>query len=879
MKHIQNFLFLLIVMVGVFCLTPQLLLAQGNGDLDYSQPKDYEIGGITISGTEHLKEDLLIRLSGLEVGDKVSIPGEGISNAIKNLWKQGLFADVKIVASRIVNDVVFLDIQVKERARLSKYAFKGVRKNEEDELRDMLLLRRGRIVDQNLIKNTLNIVSEFYKEKGFLNVTVKTKQRPDENFPNHRILTIDVARGNKIRINEIIFEGNEQVYSRKLRRQMKGTKERTRVNPQAPKIVWKDLKKAKLGHTLGNLSITQALQYVDENVMRFKPFSQSKFLEDKFEEDKDAIIAYYNEKGYRDARIIQDTIWDVNDKSIAIKLSVDEGEQYHFRDISWKGNTKYSDEELNKILGIDKGDIYNQTLLDSRLFMDPSGQDVSALYMDDGYLFFQVTPAEKSVSNDSIDLEINIYEGAQATVNDIVITGNTKTNEHVIRRELRSLPGNKFSRSDIIRSQREIANLGFFDPEQIQITPIPNPQNGTVDIEYGVVEKPSDQLELSAGWGGTGIVGSLGVSFNNFSLRNAFRKGGWAPIPSGDGQRLSLRFQSTGAAFQALTTSFVEPWLGGKKPNALSLSIFSQRICSNCRLREDRREESARILLINGVTLGLGQRLRVPDDNFLLRTDINYQHYNLKNSPYDFIITEGKSNDLSFKVELARYSIDQPIYPRSGSNISLSVQATPPFSRMFPRDLTDVQSRYRWAEYHKWKFKADWFTSIVGNLVLHTSVKTGLMGYYNQDIGHSPFQRFEVGGDGIANNFSLYGIDILRLRGYDRISTPDIGDPFFSKFTVELRYPLSLNPSSTIYALAFAEGGNTWDTFKEYNPFEMRRSVGLGMRIFLPMFGTLGFDYAIGFDKPTVPKTGGSRIGNYLSQFGQFHVVLGQEPE
>ncbi len=853
---------------------------------DYNQPKVYEVGGITITGTEYLNEDILVRLSGLGVGDKISVPGEDIPKAIKALWKQKLFADVKIYATKVVNNVIFLEVSVKERPRLSKYKFNGVKKTEEDELRDRLLLRRGRIVDENLRNRTVNSVKSYYIDKGFLNVQVETKDKIDEEFSNTIILTIDVNRGNKIKINEIIVNGNDQILSRKIRKQMKETKERTRVNPEAPLIFFNDMKKAKIGDVLGNLSPAEALQYIDENVMRVTLFKQSKFLEEKYDEDLKAIIALYNEKGYRDARIASDSMYFVNDKAINLVLNVEEGQQYYFRNIEWKGNSKYTDKQLDAILGIKKGDVYNQTALQMRLFMDPNANDVSSLYMDDGYLFFQVNPEEQMIEGDSIDLQLNVYEGAQATVNKVIISGNSKTHEHVIRRELRSLPGTKFSRSDIIRSQREIAALGMFDPEQIQINPIPNPANGTVDIEYKVTEKASDQLELSAGWGQGGIVGSLGVSLNNFSLRNAFNKGGWQPIPSGDGQKLALRFQSTGSQYQALTGSFTEPWLGGKKPNALSVAIFTQRQCFNCFSIQNRivDEEDRQQLMIYGGTIGIGQRLRIPDDNFILRTELSYQHYRLNNYNFDFIINDGVSNDLNFRVELSRYSIDQPIFPRSGSNIMLSLQITPPYSLISGRELNSIQSLYKWAEYHKWKFKAEWFTSIVGNLVLRTSAKMGLMGFYNNKIGYSPFERFQLGGDGLAANFGLYGRDIIGLRGYqpEHISSnpnSNQGDPFYSKYTLELRYPLTLNPSSTVYALAFVEAGDSWGSFKEFNPFQLKRSAGLGLRIFLPMFGTLGFDYALGFDKPGINQENLTGVSGFLNRFAEFHVILGVEPE
>ncbi len=849
--------------------------------VDYSTPQTYEIGGITITGTKYLDEKILARLSGLEVGEEISIPGEQIPDAISTLWKQGLFSDVKIYASKIVNSIIFLEVALKERVRLSKYTFKGVKKSEEDDLRDQLELVRGRIINENLLNNTKNSILSYYRGKGFYNASVNMSQDRDPMFKNSDILTLNITRGDKIRVNEITFKGNNNALNRKLKKQMSGTKEKSKIHRKAGKNIWKGLKKASFAETLGNLTFGKALDFIDNNIIRLKIFSSSKYLEDEYEADKQSVIAYYNELGFRDARIVTDTMYFVDSKSVNLEVTVDEGQRYYFRDIEWKGNSKYTNEQLGQILGIEKGDVYDKSLLQRRLFMDPAGGDVSSLYMDDGYLFFNVSPMEKAVVGDSIDLLVNVYEGPQATIDKINISGNTKTNEHVIRRELRSLPGSKFSRSDIIRSQREIATLGFFDPEQIEINPRPNPEKGTVDIDYKVAEKPSDQLELSAGWGGRTVVGSIGVSFNNFSLRNIFKSEAWRPLPSGDGQRLSFRFQSTGQAFQSINASFTEPWLGGKRPNALSVSAYSSRYRSfagfTSQVGED-PEELGR-LLITGLSVGLGRRLRFPDDNFTLQTALTFQHYSLKDWSSDFIISNGSINNLSLTNTLSRYSINQPIYPSSGSNISLSLQLTPPYSMFGNKDYRDVNinERYKWAEFHKWKLKAEWYTKIVGNLVLKTSAKMGFMGYYNEDIGHSPLERFQIGGDGISNFDLLYGKDIISLRGYDVLNTASVGNPYYAKYNVELRYPLSLNPNSTIYVLGFVEGGNSWESFKTYNPFELRRSAGLGLRIFLPMFGTLGFDYGVGFDKGIGVQTDG--VWDYISQFGKINIVLGVEPE
>lgn len=885
MKHTFYRLFCIAL---CFSAMPLLLPAQttpttGNIPLiDFSITKEYEIGGITVTGTQFLDNNVLVSLSGLGVGDRISIPGEKIPDALKNLWGQGLFSDVKIYAAKVINDIIFLEIKLVERPRLSKYSFDGLRKAEEEDLRDKLNLTRGRIVNDNLLSISRNTVSDFFRDKGFWNADVAITQQPDTLFENNSVsIDIAVRRGNKVRIDDIAFAGNDNVLARKLKKKMKGTKERLMFHRQIPRNAAKDLLHANIPNMLGNLTFGDLMQYVDDNVLRLKLFASSKFLEEEYETDKKAVIEHYNDLGFRDAHIVRDTFYLNERGNMQVNIDVDEGQQYYFRNIEWRGNNKYDDELLSRVLGIKKGDIYSQSTLRSRLFMDPSGSDITSLYMDDGYLFFNVNPEERTVEGDSIDMVININEGAQATVDKIIIKGNDKTNEHVIRREIRSLPGSKFSRADIIRSQREIAALNFFDPEQIQINPIPNPEKGTVDIEYKLAEKSSDQLELSAGWGGNTVVGSIGVAFNNFSLRNIGKKEAWRPLPSGDGQRLSLRFQSTGKAFQSLNASFSEPWLGGKRPNSLTTTVFGTRQYAQGSLNGAIID---RELYTIGTSVELGRRLRVPDDNFVLRNSIDYQYFKLNNWGAGFVINNGISNNLSTTVTLARYSLDQPLFPRSGSNIVVSLQITPPFSLLNGKNYSDAtqEEKYKWAEYHKWKIKAEWFTPVVGKLVLRTVAKVGMMGFYNKDIGHSPFQRFEVGGDGIGN-FNLVGKEIIALRGYEQSDITGRngntnGHPFYAKYTVELRYPLSLNPSSTIYAQLFAEGGNSWGSFDDFNPFDVRRTAGVGLRIFLPMFGMLGFDYGIGFDKAR-PTNAGTGFGDYLSDKARFSVILGVEPE
>lgn len=884
--------FLLTIFYLQILISSPIILGQTTNTTNFTSPQRYQIGGIEVKGTKYLDPNVLINLSGLSVGETITIPGEDIGNGIRALWKQGLFSDIKIYATRFVNDVVFLQFELKERERLSKYAFKGIPKGDEDDLRDKIGLVRGKIVDDDLLSKTQGIILDHYREKGYFNANLNTSIQPDTLFTNSVILLLNIERGEKVHIGNIYFSGNNTAASRKLKKQMKDTKERSRLFPHKPKEVTANALKSNPFNYLGNFSIGDALNYIDDNIFRFRLFSSSKYNQDEYQKDKQAVIDYYNNLGYRDAAITYDTIYSINDRTIDIKINVDEGNPYYFRNITFRGNNKYPSELLSQILGIKKGDKYSQSELQTRIFQDPNANDISSLYMDDGYLFFQVTPIEKAVEGDSIDLDINIYEGTQATIDKVIISGNTKTNEHVIRREIRSYPGTKFSRSDIIRTTREIANLGYFDPEKTEVNPMPNPSKGTVDIEYKVSEKPADQLELSAGWGGTGVIGTVGVSFNNFSARNLFKKEAWNPIPSGDGQRLSFRLQSTGKAFQSINASFTEPWLGGKKPNALTISAYTSRI-----FQDYTGTTNDRLRYIIGGSVGIGRRLRWPDDNFTLQNEINYQFFNLKNSN-DFTVSNGVVHNLSFRTTLARYSLDQPIYPRSGSNFSLTLALTAPYSLLNERNYSDLPTneKYKFAEYHKWKLKAEWFTPIVGNLVLRTAAKMGIVGYYNSDIGFPILEKFEIGGDGLGlggANF-LYGKDIYALRGYEteQVTVPIAGstlregDPIMSKYTVELRYPLTLNPSSTIYVQAFVEGGNSWKSFRSFNPFDIKRTAGLGARIYLPMFGILGFDYGIGFDKilntnnsdPTATSNKRT-LGEFIRDYGRFSVVLGFDPE
>lgn len=868
-------------------------LGVDSNQVDYRTPRNYEIGGIRVVGNGGIREQVIIARSGLQVGDMVEIPGDDISEAIKKIWRTSLFSQVEIKLEKTFGDVGFLLIELQERPRLSRYFIRGVKDSEVDDLREKIQLSRGDPITDYQKNRIANIIGDYYDEKGFINSTIDFTLKDDTAATNSVMLFVDVQKGSKVKIGTIDFVGNERISDAKLRSLMKETKQRTQFQ-LAPKQF---LSKVDSTNTesvldvLGNISWSRLRDFM-QNKLTLRIFKGSKFEENLFEDDKDLIVNYYNSLGYRDASVITDTIYQADEENMIIRLEVNEGQRYHFRNITWNGNQKYPDELLAAILDIKKGDIYNQELLDTRLFFDMNGQDISSLYMDDGYLFFRITPNEVRIVEDSIDVEIRVVEGPQATIDEVIIKGNDKTSERVVRRELRTLPGNKFSRSDLIRSQREIAALGFFDPEQLGIEPIPHPENGTVDIEYTVVEKPSDQIELSAGWGGqiAGVFGSAGIVFNNFSLRkllswDELKKG----LPAGDGQQLSFRLQTRGRFLQSYTFSFTEPWFGGKKPNSLSLS-FNITSFNPSGLRQS--DPNSRYLNTRGVTLAYGKRLRWPDDYFFLTSSLNFENYKLQNYT-DFILSDGNSNNFFLRETLSRVStVGNPNFPHGGSNISLTAQLTPPYSLFRDEEFyQDEVERYRWIEYHKWRFNAEWYQLLAGSeeqgkrkLVLRAVAKLGYVGAYNEDVtGISPFERFRMGGDGLAGGFILEGTDIISLQGTENFFFPvgaDASDgiraqnaPIFNKFTLDLRYPISLQQSSTIYVRTFLEAGNSYASWEDYDPFLLRRSGGIGLRLFLPMFGLLGFDYGIPLD-----NVQGRSLGDVINN-GAFQFRLGFEPD
>lgn len=844
------------------CFLPFLASAQSDTLLPviaYDQPKDFEIGGLRVTGAQYADPNALISLSGLRVGQKTRIPGQQVTKAIQTLWNLKLFTDVEIVRERTQGNIVFLEIRVKELPRYMRHSYKGVKKSKHDDLNDVVnkYIQKGAILTENSKASLKYAMEEHFIDKGYRNAIVNIKSFPDERSTNGVRLEFDVNRGKRVKIKDITFAGNTHVKDRVLRKKMKGTSRTKRI------------------------------------------FKKSKLVRKDFDEDKEKLETYYNTLGFRDARVEKDSIWRDAKGKIRIHLTIDEGNRYYFRNIVFKGHTIYETRYLNQVLGIKKGDVYNEELLNTRLSFSQDGRDISSLYLDNGYLFFRADPVETAIENDSIDLEIRMYEGPQATIDRVIIKGNDRTSEHVIRRELFTRPGDKFSRSDIIRSQREIINLGYFNQENLGINTPVNPERGTVDIEYTVEEKPSDQLELSAGYqpaiaGFTtrgSIIGTLGVTFNNFSVRNIKNREAWNPLPQGDGQRFSIRGQSAGERFQSYNVSFTEPWLGGKRPNSLTLGGFYNRLAAGF------SSASGRMDILQG-TIGYGTRLKVPDDNFVFRADLDIQTLRLRGFPgfYDDSgagVQEGIYHNYNLGLTLARNSVNDPIFPKSGSTISLKSQITPPYSLFNKKsatfyDTAGVRDLYRYLEYVKWRFDAEWYTPVVGKLVLKTSTKIGLLGRWNRKAPLSPFERFQVGGDGLNNqNWAFNGQEIISARGYEaqnesgkangimtEIGDGRVGAGVFSKYTVELRYPISLNPQSTIFVTAWAQGTNAWQSIKQYNPFDVRRAAGLGLRVFLPMFGTLGFDYGFGFDRPDLVGK-----STRLKDYGNFNIVLGFEPD
>ncbi len=808
-KSLSLLLFLLFIVPSSF--------AQ-EGDIQLNPRIEYEIGGINVIGAQNLDPTVIQLLSGLTVGEKISIPGEKITNAVKKLWEQKLFADVQIAVVQKTGLVIFLEIRLIELPRLSRFYFVGIKKSKQDDLRETLNLTRGTIITENLIITSQNRIDRLYREKGYLNVTSKISVEMDTGTVGTATLRIEVRPGERVKIADIEFYGNEAFEDSELRGQMEETK----------RYAW------------------------------FNIFRSSKFIRSEYETDLNTIIDFYNENGYRDARVITDSVHQVSPDRVQIDVTIEEGPRYYFRNISFLGNSKYPTELLRRVLQIEKGDVYNSTRLNERVQFDPNGNDVASIYLDNGYLFSSVTPVEVLIQNDSIDIEIRIREGRQATINEVSVTGNDRTNDHVIYRELRTRPGQLFSRSDIQRTIRELAQLGYFDPRSINVNPKPNPETGTVDLEYTVVEQSTSQLQLQGGWGAGQIVGTLGLQFNNFSARNMFKGDEWRPLPSGDGQTINLRAQASGRFFQSYSFSFTEPWLFGRKPQSFTTSIYHN-------INQSIQAGGYRIA-ITGINMGLGQRLRWPDDYFTLYTGVEYRRFDSRQYQ---LLPDGLSENINFQISLRRDNRDIPIFPTRGSSFNLTVEFTPPIMSL-REDLPTltVSEKYRLIEYHKWKFSAEWFTELMKNTVFRGYAEFGFLGTYSDEYGISPFERFFVGGDGLQN-FAIDGREIIGLRGYPNLSLSSAaGDPLFNKFTFELRYLISPNPNAQIFALTFLEAGNSFSNFEEFRPFDLKRSAGAGVRIFMPMFGLLGVDLGYGFDP----------IGNIGASSGwQTHFVIGQQ--
>ncbi len=827
-----------VIIFGVCLLALSLTTfsAQAQDKIDYTTPKEYRIAGISVSGSEMFDPDALILASGLSVGSSVTIPGDRISSAIDRLWKQGLFEDVKITIAQISGQQIYLNIHLEERAKISSIVINGVKRLDAKNLKEDIGLKEDEVITDNRIAKIKEKAEKYYKDKGYLFATVDVVKQVDTSRHNSVKLTLNVDRHHKDKINQIIITGNEYTY--------------------ASDSLEKDHNlKQTFRHLLGVSDKAFSDSYIrrklkntkEKNIFRF--YKRSKYVEDDFQEDLKSLIAAYNKQGFRDARIVRDTFYYYDDKLINVEVDIFEGRPYYFGDITFAGNTKYSDEILSAILNIQKGEVFNEEKLSMNLNFNPKGGDINSLYYDDGYLTFQASPVETNVYNDTVDLEIRIHEGKQARINKVSIKGNNRTNDYIIIRESHTYPGKLFSRTDLISSMNELRQLRYFNDQTINPDVRPNMENGTADIEFQVEEVGSDQIELSGGWGGGMVVGTIGIVFNNFSIQNIFKKDRWRPLPTGDGQQLSLRAQSSGNTYYSISTSFTEPWLGGKKPRSLSVSFYHSVQNPSGLPKGNPNRQSMRI---EGASVGLGQRLKYPDPFFTLYQSISYQHYTMHNYTTDFLFPNGEANNLAYTITLSRQSLDAAVFPKNGSDISLSLQLTPPYSMFNGLDYSTAtpQERYRWIEYYKWSFKAGWFFNPVANLVLNARFRLGVLNYYNSEVGYPPFERYYMGGDGLTG-FALDGRELIGLRGYKNNSlSPSYGATSFDKVTFELRYPLSLNPAATIYALVFAEGGNSWVGTDDINPFQMYKSAGVGVRLFLAAMGMFGLDWGYGFDAP-----------------------------
>jgi outer membrane protein insertion porin family len=835
-------------------------------DIDYARPQEYTIAAITVSGVKFLDPTTLISVSGFNVNDRITVPGQRISTAITRLMQQGIIEDVAINVTKIEYDKIYLDINLRERPRLQKFVYQGIRKGEQETVAEKVKGNKGKVITDALIKNIQLTIKKIYIDKGFLNTKVQVKQVVDSARANNATLIVNIEKQKKVKINNIEIKGATEVPDYKLLGKLKGTK------IKAP----------------------------------LRIFTPSKFIPKKFDEDKKALVEFYNKRGYRDAQVISDSTYSPDGRNLNIVLNINEGHRYFYRNIVWNGNFLYTADQLSKVLGINKGDLYNPEDLNKKINGIPQ-MDVSSQYMDRGYLYFSCEPVEVAIEGDSIDIEMRIREGKQATINRIVLNGNTKTSDHVVMREILTKPGQKFSKTDLIDTQQMLSKLGYFDPQKIDPKPVPQ-ADGTVDIHFNVEEKPSDNIELSGGWGGLqGFVGTFGVSFNNFSARNIANFKKWKPLPAGDGQKLAIRFQASGQFFQTYSISFTEPWIGGKKPNSFAISLF--HTVNDNRSYQRRLERYYERLgggspfglggfgnglgfgggfgngyfKNTGATITYGKRLNWPDRHFSVSGALAYQRYDVAQSFLIQGFSDGIANDISLNVTLSRYTLDNPQFTRSGSSISLSANLNPPYSLLTGKIPTNP---FNLLEGHKWMFDGQWFTPVVGKLVFTARAHMGFLGRYNSKMPYSPFGRFILGGAGLGaqGNFNV-GSEIIGLRGYDEaiVYQPTLselesfgrsnsnfsrqGGVVYSKYAAEFRYPVSLNPQATIFALAFVEAGNSWGSYKDFNPFNLRRTAGVGARIFMPAFGLLGLDFGKGFDP--IPGIQSRGLRSFTFSIGQ----------
>ena len=869
---IQNIERQMTIRLRVFsCLVLLLVLstikavAQSDVMVDYNNPRTYVVGGVTVENNNYIHKDQIIQVSGLRKGMEVTVPGEFFSQMIDKIWSRRYFEDVSVSIDSLcpTRDTAFFKIRVQERPRVSAWTFSGIKSGDQKDLKERLNLKQGGVFSEYVAKTSTDIIKRFYDEKGYNNAKVTIMTKKDTVVAGAIRVNFHIDRKERVRIKKVDFGGP-----------------------------YENIKEYKLVKSMDKTR--------DWRLQNF--FKSKKFNEKEYQNDKRGLIEAFNEAGYRDARLLSDTVYFIEPGKLKVELKVDQGQRYYFRNITWTGNSVYTAETLNEILQIKKGDVYDVITMQKRLFGGgkQNEYDVSKLYRDNGYLFFNIQPVELAVAGDSVDVEMRVVEGKQAILNNIIINGNDLTNERVVRRQVFTRPGYLFSQSDFERSIREIASMGQFDPESITdpnkgYSIIPNQMNNTVDIVYNVTEKPSSQLELSGGWGGNTFVATVGVSFNNFSTRRFFDKTAWRPVPLGDAQNLAFRFQTNGTYYTSLSASFSEPWLFGKKPTSLNLSLYYTRQTNSYLafniLNNDQFME------VYGFAAGLGTRLKWPDNYFVLYNQLSWQTYKLQDWQYNFLFNTGISHNFNWLISLSRNSTDQQIYPRQGSDFSFSLQLTPPYSlfrktglkgyddegnpvmasnwKEINYNLYSSEDRYKWIEYHKWQFKGSIYTKLVGDLVLMARVQFGYLGYYNRNWGYSPFEGFRVGGDGMSG-YDTYGSDIISLRGYENYSlTPTSTSQYntsgnyysgnvYDKFTVELRYPVVLQPQSTIYVLGFLEAGNCWSDIRNFNPFQVKRSAGVGVRVFLPMIGLLGVDWGWGFDDPVNGKS-------------QFHFVIGQQ--